>query len=175
MKSPRLMINLLTAVYWFDEALRASLRSSGWDTVTRAQSLLLANITAGEHRASRLAHNLGVSPQAISQMLSELESRGLIEVAVDPEDRRARIVTFSTKSTTLRNAAHATLNQLEKELRSRLGARKFQGLHDALLTEWGKPPTSVRKGAIQPPPDDASAEMIARPRQRLKSATPKSR
>lgn len=140
MKNPRLMINLLTAVYWFDEALRASLRSGGWETVTRAQSLLLANITAGEHRATRLARNLGVSRQAISQMLAELEDKGLIEVTVDPSDRRARIVNFSPRSAALRDAAHERLSRLEAELRDRIGAEKFNGLYDALMAEWGEPP-----------------------------------
>jgi len=145
MKSPRLMINLLTAVYWFDEALRASLRSGGWDTVTRAQSLLLANITAGEHRATRLARNLGVSRQAISQMLAELEAKGLIEVVVDPSDRRARIVNFSSRSAALRDAAHENLTRLEDLLRERIGPRRFDGLSEALMADWGEPPDLKEK------------------------------
>lgn len=146
------MINLLTAVYWFDEALRATLKSGGWETVTRAQSLLLANITAGEHRASRLAKNLGVSRQAISQMLAELEARGLIDISADPNDGRAQVVNFSPRSAALRDAAAASLNLLEEELRQRIGAKNFEGLRGALAAEWGEPPVLANRLGTTPPP-----------------------
>ncbi|MBL8553737.1 MAG: hypothetical protein JNL41_05625, partial [Phenylobacterium sp.] len=56
-----LMTRLLMRVYWFDEALQAALKAAGWSPVSRAQSLLFANVSAGVHRPSRLAENLGVS------------------------------------------------------------------------------------------------------------------
>lgn len=141
MKSPLMMMNLLSAVYWFDEALQDALKRGGFETVTRAQSLLLANIAAGEHRAIRLARNLGVSRQAVSQMIAELQARELILVEEDPHDRRARVVKFAPASTPLRDAARHALAQLEEVLRGRIGARSYEGLRTALLAEWGEPPT----------------------------------
>lgn len=75
MSNPRLMMRLLTAVYWFDEGLQAALKEAGVPNVTRAQSLLIANISSGVNRASRIAKNLGVTPQAVGQMLNEASSR----------------------------------------------------------------------------------------------------
>ena len=66
-----LMMNLLSALYWFDEALQAALKEAGIPNVSRAQSMLIANISAGEHRATRIARNLGVTRQAISLMLTQ--------------------------------------------------------------------------------------------------------
>jgi DNA-binding MarR family transcriptional regulator len=140
MKSPLLMMNLLSAVYWFDEALQAALKAGGFESVTRAQSLLLANVAAGEHRAIRLARNLGVSRQSVSQMIAELQARELLVVEEDPEDRRARVVKFSSSSTPLREAANSALQQQEKVLRERIGARSYQALKQALLADWGDPP-----------------------------------
>ena len=88
------MVDLLSAVYWFDEALQAGLAASGWSQVTRIQSMALANIASGTHRATQLARNLGVSRQAVSQTLAEMEARGLIRTTLDPEDKRALVVSF---------------------------------------------------------------------------------
>lgn len=135
-----LMIGLLTGVYWFDDALQSALRQHGWDIVTRSQSLLFANIASGEYRQSRLAKNLGVTRQAISQMLSELEQRGLVSLDVDPEDRRARIVRFSKSSAQLRDAASSVLDQLEAQLKQRLGAEVYNTMRQGLAMDWGPMP-----------------------------------
>lgn len=140
MKHQLLMMNLLTAVYWFDEALQSSLNRNGYESVTRAQSLLIANIAAGEHRAIRLARNLGISRQSVSQMIAELEARDLVVSEADPDDRRARIVKFSPGSATLRDASRFTLLSLQEELKKRIGARAYQALSKSLLAEWGEPP-----------------------------------
>lgn len=132
-----MMIRLLMGVYWFDEALQAALKAAGWPPVSRAQSMLFANISAGEQRANRLAINLGVSRQSVSQMISDLADRGLVEVTDDPEDRRARIVSFSEKAIPLRNAAFTTLRRLEDELRARIGEGAFDALSEALHADWG--------------------------------------
>ncbi|MFC3786333.1 hypothetical protein GGR90_002208 [Sphingopyxis italica] len=36
------MMNLLSALYWFDEALQAALKEAGIPNVSRAQSMLIA-------------------------------------------------------------------------------------------------------------------------------------
>ena len=116
MDSPFLMMNLLSALYWFDEALQAALKEAGIPNVSRAQSMLIANISAGEHRATRIARNLGVTRQAISLMLSELETRGSVELFPDPDDGRARLVRFAEEENDTRRAAAKALHYLELKL-----------------------------------------------------------
>lgn len=157
MKQPLVMINLLSGVYWFDDALQAALRRHGWDIVTRAQSLLFANLATGEHSPSRLARNLGVTRQAISQMLSDLETRGLILMETDPNDRRARIVKFSEKSASLRDAARSVLVQLETELEKRLGRKVFAAMKEGLQTEWGALP-ELEPVPVPPRPSASGSE-----------------
>lgn len=140
MKSPFLMMNLLSAVYWFDEALQIALKEAGIPNVTRAQSMLIANISAGEHRATRIARNLGVTRQAISLMLGELEARGIVEIVPDPDDRRARIVQFAGEANATRRAAAKALHYLEVKLVERIGLPAYHGLRDAMRMDWGDPP-----------------------------------
>ncbi|MBL8555971.1 MAG: MarR family transcriptional regulator, partial [Phenylobacterium sp.] len=141
---------------WFDEALQAALKAAGWSPVSRAQSLLFANVSAGVHRPSRLAENLGVSRQYISQMVAELAAKGLLEVGPDPQDGRAQIVTFGTSAIPLRDAAFQVLQHLESELRSRIGEVDFQGLTAALARDWGQPP-----GVEAPPNPERPAQVKA--------------
>lgn len=140
MKSPLLMMNLLSAVYWFDEALQAALKEAEIPNVTRAQSMLIANIAAGETRATRIARNLGVTRQAISLMISELEARGLVEAVPDLKDRRARILRFPERATQTRRAATKILHYLEHQLLERIGLPAYHGLRDAMMMDWGEPP-----------------------------------
>ncbi|MBP7705042.1 MAG: MarR family transcriptional regulator [Caulobacter sp.] len=141
MDHPLLMMNLMSGLYWFDEALQAHIKAAGWESLTRTQSMVMANIAAGEHRATRLARNLGVTRQAISQMLSDMEKRGLVEVKVDPDDKRARIVDFSPETEALRGLGTKVLRDLEKTLGERIGKARFDALHDALHADWGAAPT----------------------------------
>jgi DNA-binding MarR family transcriptional regulator len=132
-----LFMDLLKGLYWFDNALQSGLKKSGFEAVTRAQSLILLNIMVGESRAARLANNLGVSRQAMSQMLGEMEKRGLITFKADDADKRAQIVMFSAESRDMRNAAMRILARLERELEKRIGARNVTALQKALAADWG--------------------------------------
>jgi DNA-binding MarR family transcriptional regulator len=135
-----LMIRLLMGVYWFDEALQGALKAAGWPPVSRTLSLLFSNLSAGEHRPARLAANLGVSRQSMSQMLAELAARDFVRIEPDPDDRRAKLVTFGDAVLPLRGAALTVLRDLESELRSRIGDTAFAALVEALATDWGEAP-----------------------------------
>lgn len=140
MRNPYLMIDLLSAVYWFDEALQAGLRARGHQSVSRSQSMILANIAAGVHRPSELAKNLGVSRQAMSLALGELAARGLVEIEPDPNDGRAQRVVFSPRSVEIRRDAIAVMTSLEEELAGRIGKTRFNALCAAFESDWGAPP-----------------------------------
>ncbi|MEW5684035.1 MAG: MarR family transcriptional regulator [Pseudomonadota bacterium] len=140
MQHPLLMINLMSALYWFDEALQSHLKVGGWDALTRTQSLVMANIAAGEHRLTRIARNLGVTRQATSQMLGEMERRGLIVIKPDPDDRRARIIDFSPETERLRIVSVDLLREFERQLGERIGAARFTALREALELDWGPAP-----------------------------------
>ncbi len=130
-------MDLLSAVYWFDEALQEQLSGRGWAPLTRAQSLVLMNIAMGIQRATEIAKNIGVSRQAMSQMLAEMQSRELVAIEADPTDRRAQRIVFSLTSAAIRDDAVQILTALEAELSKRIGASKFLGLREALASDWG--------------------------------------
>ena len=133
-----LMMDLLRAYYWFDEALQVGLRKYGWSDVTRSQSLILANIAFGVRRGADLARNLGVTRQAVSQMLAEMERKELIQFKADPSDGRAQIVSFSDSSQKLRDDAMNILAAIERHLAEQLGKDQLALLGEALRSDWGE-------------------------------------
>ncbi len=148
MKHPLLMINLLQAYYWFDEAFQSAMQAAGSVPVTRSQSLVLTSIAAGEHRASRLARNLGVSRQAINQVLKSMQELGIVSARPDPDDSRALLVDFSADARPFREIGIRSLKRIEKELGQRIGAENLESLRHALAADWGDPP--IEKSSAAP-------------------------
>lgn len=135
----KLHMSMLKGVYWFDNALQAQLKNKGFKSVTRTQSLILLNVAMGERRAASLATNLGVSRQAMSQMLGSMRKRGLITIKADESDKRAQIITFSEQSQDIRDAAMTILARLERELERRIGPKHIDALRKAVDLDWGPP------------------------------------
>jgi DNA-binding MarR family transcriptional regulator len=130
--SSLLKLDLMRTFDWFDEQLRARLAQRGWDGITRSQSLVLANVANGVTRPSRIAEHLGVTRQAMSQLLSEMAARGLVDLVPDPDDRRAQRVVSSASGEAIREAARGTLRELEQELEGKVGTKAMQALRAAL-------------------------------------------
>jgi len=137
---PMTMIHLLRAVYWYDEALQSNLRRDGWPTPTRTQSMLFANIAMGETRPARLAANLGITRQSMSQLIATLVERNILVAEPDPQDRRAQKITFHPDSAPLRHAAEMVMKGLHQHLGTRLGADHLRALDGAISMDWGPVP-----------------------------------
>jgi DNA-binding MarR family transcriptional regulator len=134
------LLNLLKCVYWFDDALQDNMSAQGFPRATRAMSFILLNVAHGEYRATKIAKNLGISRQAVSQMLNELRDRGMLRMRVDPSDKRSQIVDFSPRFTEMGSACAEVLAQVERELARRIGMRSFEAMRRALCADWGPPP-----------------------------------
>lgn len=134
---------LAYALYWVDESLQASLQAAGWERMSRTRSMIMVSITAGINRPADLARSLGISRQAIHQLLQAMRDEGLIEMVADPKDRRAKVVQFAASADKIRADAAKIMKGIEKELARRLGEAEFKSLKKALNHEWG--PVSVIK------------------------------
>lgn len=136
-REPMTMIHLLRAIYWYDEALQSNLKRDGWPTPTRTQSMLYANIAMGETRPARLAINLGITRQSMSQLIASQVERKILIVEPDPDDRRATKIRFHPESAPLRQAAEKVMRGLHQHLESQIGERRLSALDDAIALDWG--------------------------------------
>ena len=98
-----------------------------------AHTALLPHLTFEGVRGAELAKKLGVTKQAVSQLVTELEEWGVVEQIADPQDGRAKLVRFSKKGEQAMLQGLAVLGELEAELSDKIGKRRMQELHTALL------------------------------------------
>jgi DNA-binding MarR family transcriptional regulator len=131
---------LLRAFVWFDEALLARLSDAGWPTLTRSQSLLMSQVDPEGSRSSELARRLGITRQAVSLTVSELEAHGLVERRPDPANASAQLVSLTAAGTETVVAALAIFDGLESELDPRIGPSEVRHLRHALSRDWGAAP-----------------------------------
>lgn len=98
-----------------------------------AHTALLPHLSSAGVRGAELAKKLGVTKQAVSQLLTELEEWGVVEQVADPKDGRAKLVRFTAKGEKGVLRGLSVLRELETELCDKIGKRRMQELHTALL------------------------------------------
>lgn len=134
-----LILELISAFYWFDEGLQNYLRARGWPEITRPQSMLMANLALGLHKPSDIARRLGVSRQAIHVTLGQMVEKGVLELVDDPANRRVKLVALTALGERMKRDAQAAMVILVAELERRIGARQVAQLRPGLLADWGEP------------------------------------
>lgn len=132
-----LIRNLAYALYWVDESLQLTLQSAGWERMNRTKSMIMLNIIYGVTRPIQLAGNLGISRQAVHQILQEMVREKLVELVEDPRDRRAKIVVISKTAAGISRDVQKAMEAIEEEVARRIGSRPLQQLLGALQKDWG--------------------------------------
>jgi len=105
-------------------AVRAGLEAALRDlSVTPGQYTILSLLSARADQSSAgLARKAGVTPQSMSETVVQLERKGLISRAENPEHRRTLHITLTPEGSALLEACNSAVDGLEAEL--------FAGLSD---------------------------------------------
>jgi len=98
-----------------------------------AHTSLFPHLSLEGTRLTELARRLGISKQAVGQLVDELEEMGAIERVPDPADARAKLVRFSRRPgrTLLDGLRH--LQAIEAELVAEVGEAHIQSLRAGLV------------------------------------------
>jgi DNA-binding MarR family transcriptional regulator len=98
-----------------------------------AHTQLFPHIALEGTRITELADKLGITKQAVGQLVDDLVAWGLVRRVADPDDARARRVVWTAKGRRGLLEGVAQLKALERELACAIGEARFTALHDALL------------------------------------------
>ena len=97
-----------------------------------AHSAVFAQISPEGSRLTELARGANMSPQAMGELVDELEELGYVVRRPDPTDRRAKLIVLTPRGRACIRAGIVTIEGLEQQLTDRLGERGHQQLRRLL-------------------------------------------
>jgi len=125
---------LFKAARLLDErALERVSQRKGWPRLRRSHTSLLPHIDLEGTRITDLAERLGVTKQAASQLVDDLEAVGVLAREPDADDARARRVVFTRLGREGLLEGLALLRDMESELARSIGDESMHGLRRALV------------------------------------------
>jgi DNA-binding MarR family transcriptional regulator len=116
-----------------ERALQRIATGSGGPRVRRSHTSLFPHIDLAGTRITELAERLGVTKQAVSQLVDELEDLDVLARIPDPDDARAKRVTFTERGRKGLLEGLQVLRTLELELGQAIGEKRMQQFRAGLL------------------------------------------
>jgi len=108
------------------------LRERGHEGLSLAHTNLLAHLDLEGTRLTTLAERMGVTKQAIGNLVGELEAKSYVRREVDPHDRRAAVITYTAAGWGFLQDAHVVKREIEAEYIAVLGEQGMQELRQLL-------------------------------------------
>jgi DNA-binding MarR family transcriptional regulator len=125
-------IALWRAAQDWRETMRREMAARGYPWHLGARGDVLAHLGPSGISQAALTERMGLSKQAVQQLLDQLEADGVVQREADPADKRARRVVLTKlglKDFVERNKVKLAI---EADYRGRLGDRLFGKLEKAL-------------------------------------------
>ena len=97
-----------------------------------SHSAVFAQIRPEGSRLTDLARGANISPQAMGELVDELEDLGYVERTPDPSDRRAKLIMLTPRGHQCIEAGIATIQGIENQLDEILGQRGHATLRKLL-------------------------------------------
>lgn len=98
-----------------------------------AHSAVFAHIDIADGtRLTTLASRASMTPQALGELVDDLEAQGYVVRQPDPDDRRAKRIVLTERGRSAVAAGQATIAQMEAELRAAIGEQPIEQLHATL-------------------------------------------
>lgn len=102
----------------------------GW--FGEARSAVLAHLGPKGAPQSALPGRMGLTKQAVQQLVDGLVQDGIVERRPDPGDRRGRLIVLTPAGLAVMADADTAKRRIEAEYRGLLGAGRFDALSQAL-------------------------------------------
>jgi DNA-binding MarR family transcriptional regulator len=143
-------IDIWRAALAWRERMHAEMVARGHAWYGDARGAIAAHLDPRGMSQSALAARMGMTKQAVQQLLDGLEADGIVRREPDPNDGRSKRVVYTAKGLSALEDAVEVKRAIEKEYRARLGAKQLDALVSALrvLAEprepSGRPPPARR-------------------------------
>ena len=116
------------------DRLRADFAAHGLAGLRPVHALVLVPLLGGGRHAASLAADLGVTRQAVAQVVATLERDGYVQRIADPGDARAKLVCLTPRGRAALRIMRSSARAAEDAWRQRLGADRLAAFRETLLT-----------------------------------------
>ncbi len=100
--------------------------------VRPAHTALFPHLDFDGIRLTDLASKLGVTKQAVGQLVDDLAGLGMVERVRDPDDSRAKLIRFSRRGHAALMHGLGVLVAIQDALATAVGAHRMRELHETL-------------------------------------------
>jgi DNA-binding MarR family transcriptional regulator len=150
-------LDAVTALYLAGLALTTEaarrLHAAGHPALRISHGFVVQHLVEGPVRIGDLAARMGVTQQAASKAVAELEELGYLERGVDPTDGRVRRVGLSARGIDAVATTRAVRADIERELAAAVGADRVEAARRTALDAlaWAGGADAVRARRVPPP------------------------
>jgi DNA-binding MarR family transcriptional regulator len=117
----------------YGDAVRAAFTEAGFDDIPRNGAYVLARTYDNTSPLTDLTRELGISKQAVSQLIDTMVMRGYLERTVDTEDRRRMLIRLTPRGEAAATASWQAATSVDGELESVLSADGVAALRTGLI------------------------------------------
>ena len=141
-----LLLLLVLAERHMVNALQEHLVAAGFVDHRVVHHNVMAHVTYDGIRLTDLAERAGITKQAMSELVRDLVKLGYLRTRPDPDDGRAKLITFTTRGHQAVEAATEAFRSVDRALAEQLGPQTLEALRHSLLgvVATPLPPPSVR-------------------------------
>ena len=115
-------------------------RARGHTEIRFAHNAVLGHLSLEGSRASDLAERAGITKQSMGEVVRELVALGVLELRPDPDDRRAKLVTYTERGLQIALDGREYLIELETRFAEEFGERNYAAARrvlEKLIDSWG--------------------------------------
>jgi DNA-binding MarR family transcriptional regulator len=117
----------------YARSIRAQLHATGIDDLPRNGAFILAGIGGSGAPRQDLPAELGVTKQAVSQLLDILVNRGYVERGTDHDDRRRMTLELTERGRIVVDAVIAGVDAVDDQLRERITDEQIRAMRAGLI------------------------------------------
>lgn len=143
----------LFAGYALNDEVQRRLHAHGFKGLRFSHGFLIQHLVEGARPVGELAELMGVTQQAVSKTVRELEVLGYLERRAPTQDARVRLVSLTDRGRDALDAARRARTEVVAEIRDELGARRVdaatQLLRDVLRVRGAE--TDIRRRRVRQP------------------------
>jgi DNA-binding MarR family transcriptional regulator len=131
-------------------AVRTPLAQSGFDDLPRDGVYTISAIAAGDASPADLGGRLGISKQAVSQLLDSLVLRGYVERSIDTVDRRRMRLTLTDRGKEVAAVCRRAIDRVERRVAAMVGEERIDHTRQTLealielASEWNSTVRAVQ-------------------------------